>query len=182
MTDLKIKAGNPAIKFERMTPAHQPRIDCTDDNGKDSQHLQNFIERRAMKNQKAHLGMTYVILRSGKIIGYITLAASNINKDRISKEKRPSTRDGSIFPAIIILDFCIDKRLRGNSIGAYVLGWCHGLARDISEKIGCRYITLFTRDAVDFYDRHGYRTAEMEDEDDDFILMYADIFPDLVRS
>ena len=176
----KFTIDESTMAFLKLESNHKFNLDCTDRKGKDSQNLQKFIEKRALKNQDAHLGMTYLVTYKKKIIGYITVSASNINKNEIFKKTRPSTRDGALFPALAILDFCIDKELRGKAFGEYVLEWCNGLARTISKKIGCRYIILFTKDpdAIEFYKKHTFQIAE-ENNKNEFKLMYLDLFPEL---
>ncbi len=178
----KILVDSKAFDYQKLTCNHKPNLDCTDKYGKDSQCLQKFFDKRALKNQDAHLGMTYIITYKKKPIGYVTLAVANINKREIFSKARPSTRDGALFPAMIILDFCIDKKSRGKTYGEYVLMWCNGLARTISRKVGCRYIVLYTKDpdAVRFYTKHSYQIAEKNNKGE-FKLMYLDLFSALKK-
>ena len=159
--------------FEKLSDIHKLSIDCTDEQCQDSQCLQHFLCKRAKNYQHSHLGITYMVSYNKKPIGYVTLSASSIHKDKIIQRKRPSTREGSIFPALIIVNFAIDKRLRKCGFGSYVLLWCCGLARITAEKIGCRYIILFARDAIDFYRKHEFQIAE-QDDGSEFKMMYAD--------
>ena len=177
----KFLIDESAIDLIILTPNHKPHIDCKDKFGKDSQCLQNFIDKRALINQNTHLGTTYLITYKKKIIGYITVATSNIHKDKIFKNARPSTRDGAFYPALVILDFCIDKKSRGKTFGDSVLFWCSGLARDISERVGCRYIVLYTKDpdAIGFYEKHSYQIAEGNQGETK--LMYVDVFPEIKK-
>ncbi len=174
----KFQIDEDAFGFPKLKSSHKPHFDCTNELGEDTQCLQYFIDKRALKNQTAHLGTTYIITYKKNSIGYVTVATSNIHKDKIIKKKRPATRDGNLYPALVILDFCIDKKFRGKGFGEYVLLWCNGLARIISDKVGCRYIVLFTKDAVNFYKKYQYQIAEIKRKDK-FKLMYADIFPEL---
>ena len=121
-----------------------------------------------------------------KPIGYIAVATSNIHKNKILSKKRPSTRDGSLYPALIILDFCIDKKQRNKKHGEQALLWFSGLARIISESVGCRYIILYTKDpsAIKFYEKHMYQIAEEDSKKNSknkFKMMYLDIFPELKK-
>ena len=179
-TKSKLLVDGDEFAYKKLTIKHKPHFDCTDKKGKDSQCLQNFIDKRALKNQKARLGTTYIIIYKKKPIGYVTVATSNIHKKEIFKKARPSTRDGALYPALVILDFCIDKPLRGKTYGEYPLLWCNGLARIISTQVGCRYVVLFTKDpdAIRFYERHNYQIAE-EDNQNETKLMYVDVFPEL---
>ncbi len=77
-----------AFSFPQINSKTKPCLDCTDNKGQDSQFLQNFIEKRALKNQKAHLGTTYLVNYKNETIGYVTLASSNIHKDEIVPKKR----------------------------------------------------------------------------------------------
>ncbi|MGI0093592.1 MAG: hypothetical protein ACREA8_05765 [Nitrosotalea sp.] len=178
----KSKIDLTKLRFKKLTKEDVLHMDCTDDDGKDSQCLQYFLDKRALKYQNSHLGMTYVVFYNRKPIGYITLSTSSIHKDEIYKKTRPSARDkdAPYFPAMIIVNFAIDKKLRKCGFGQYVMLWCSGFARIMAQKIGCRYIILFAKGAVPFYKKHKFQVAELQNRRK-FKLMYADLFPEKKR-
>ncbi len=147
-------------------------LDFKDDYGKDSEKLQWFIKNHAHKHHKANLGLTYVICSDDENIGYVTLATSSIEK-KSTGVHAPAT---PYLPSIIIAYFAIDRKYRKRGIGKKVLLWVFGLATKISEDVGCRYITLYAKNAIDFYEDNGYNKAE-ELTEDGFALMYKDLFP-----
>lgn len=173
----KIQIDPNKFDFDILSSKHVLHLDCTDDDGTDGQCLQYFLNKRALSYQNNSLGMTYVVSYDKKPIGYVTLSASSIHKDKIIQKKRPGTREGSHYPALIIVNFVIDKPLRRCGFGKYVLLYCSGLGRIIADKIGCRYIILFARDAIDFYLKNNFKVAELEGVKE-FKMMYADLFPE----
>lgn len=164
-------------------------IDCTDIKGKDSQGLQEFLNKQVFKHQASNLGITYVVYYNRKAIGFVTLATSNIHKNSIQKP-RPSTRTTPYFPAVIVAYFAVHKPYWGNDLGSFIMDWSTGLARNFSRKIGVRYMILFARDALGFYEKRFFKRAEILEQtcphcqkaisqgEQSFQLMYADIFPE----
>lgn len=176
-TGSRVRIDPTKFDFVKLSGKHILNLDCTDDDGKDSQCLQYFLDKRALKYQNNSLGITYVVFYEKKSIGYVTLATSNIHKNEITQKKRPSTREGAHYPALIIVNFAIDKPLRLCGFGRYVLLYCSGLGRIIAERVGCRYIILFARDAIGFYQKNNFKVAELQGLKE-FKMMYADLFPE----
>ncbi|MER5174542.1 MAG: GNAT family N-acetyltransferase [Candidatus Nitrosocosmicus sp.] len=148
-------------------------LDFKDEYGYDSEILQWFIKKHVHNHHKANLGLIYIICYNGKNIGYVTLATSSIEK-KSTEVHAPATPH---LPSIIIAYFAIDRNYRGIGIGTKVLFWVFGLARKIGEDVGCRFITLYAKNAINFYEDNGYNKTEVSTEDG-FVLMYKDLFPD----
>lgn len=167
-----------SIRYRKLSGSFKSALDCTDREGKDPNGVQSFIKKHAIRIQNAKLGSTHVISYKRKVIGYVTLATSSIHRNEVFKKARPRVNDGPVFPAMIILDLCIDKKSRKRGFGEHVLMWCNGMARAIYDKVGCRFVTLYADDARDFYSLHNYQLAET-DQKNKFKLMYVDVFPEL---
>jgi hypothetical protein len=160
-------------------------LDFTDDDGNDYEKVDWFIRKYAIKHRARNLGITYVILFEGSPIGYFTISTSNIQKDRIKENIRPFTRTTSYFPAMIIEYFGIDKGKRRGGIGRYTLKWIAGFGRvNLATRVGCRYVILYAKQAIEFYLKNDFKISEIKNDDDDsssFFLMYRDLFPECVR-
>jgi GNAT superfamily N-acetyltransferase len=156
------------------------KLDFKDDNNKDTERLQWFIKNHAHKHHRGNFGLTYAFRYEGQYIGYITLATSTIQK-KIVQTTAPAT---SHLPSIIVAYFAVDrpyrKGQRGISVGSEALLWLYGLARNIGHSVGCRYITLYAKNAVDFYQKKGFEQTEIT-TNDGFILMYKDLYPEKVE-
>lgn len=154
-------------------------LDFKDDDGKDSEKLQYFIKKHAHKHHRGNFGLTYVIQYDDKNIGYVTLASSAIEKKlfNINRKKQPNAPATPHLPSIIIAYFAIDREYRGNGIGRKVLLWVFGLARKVGTDVGCRYITLYAKNAIPFYEKNGYKRTIVTTEDG-FALMYKDLYPE----
>lgn len=153
------------------------QLDFKDDEGNDSEGLQEFIQKHAHSHHKGNFGLTYVLNLNDENIGYVTLATSAIEKKSFARAKRPYAPATPYLPSIIIANFAIDRRFRGCRIGSRVLLWIFGLARQIGKDVGCRYITLYAKNAISFYEKNGYRKTDKANNEG-FVLMYKDLYPD----
>ncbi|GEM_PF-2942791 len=151
-------------------------LDCTDDACQDPQNLHNFIQNQALEHQENNYGTSYIVYYDGKMVGYLTVATGSINIKMVPKNSRPSIdTDMKNFPAVIIAYFAVDKPLRGKGYGTYMLKYCIGLARVISRKVGCRYITLYAREAIGFYSKYKFEICE-DQETRPFKLMVRHLY------
>ncbi|HYA83452.1 MAG TPA: GNAT family N-acetyltransferase [Candidatus Bathyarchaeia archaeon] len=173
------------LKYKRLNESFElSNLDFTDKDGEDYENVQQFIRKYALKHQERNLGITRVIVSKGNPIGYFTISTSNIQKDSIDKNVRPFTRTTRIFPAMIIEYFGIDKNMRDQGIGSKVLKWIIGFGRkNLSRNVGCRYVILFAKRAIQFYAKNGFKISEIKgnDDKDSFYLMYRDLFPECVK-
>lgn len=152
------------------------KLDCTDDNDEDPQGLHKFIRQQALMHQENNYGVTYIAYYDGVMIGYLTVATGNINLERMPKSSRPSTdTDMRNFPAVVIAFFAIDKPERRKGYGEYVLKYCLGLGRVVSRRVGCRYIILYAREAIDFYKKYRFVICE-DQEKKPFKLMVRHLY------
>lgn len=123
------------ISFKNLIVEHDlSHLDFKDDNNKDSEKLQWFMNKYAIKHQDRKFGKTHALFFENDPIGYITFSTSSIQKDYIHEIKRPFTRTTRIFPAIIIEYLAIDRKYRGNGLGREIIKWSVGLGRSLSKK------------------------------------------------
>jgi len=65
------------------------------------------------------------------------------------------------YPALLLGRLAVDKRLRGKGIGASLCRFAVGLAVEVSNTIGCRYVALHTLpDRVSFYTKEPLNFVE----------------------
>lgn len=81
------------------------------------------------------------------------------------------------YPGLLIGRLAVDNDKRRKGIGKYICDWCLGLAIELSDKIGCRYIILeTTREKAGFYTKCNFdKGKELDDKKGKQIWMYQRI-------
>ena len=92
------------------------------------------------------------------MVGYVTLAMSSISALRLeSAEENVALK---FYPCLFIGRLGVSNDWRHKGIGKYLTEWATGLALELSEEIGCRYIVLEAKESkVDFYCSCGFQRS-----------------------
>ena len=99
--------------------------------------LDRFFHRFAGQNQfRHHIGVTYVAIDGGDILGFLTVAASEIAIDAL-----PEARRGRLprypLPVLRVARLAVSVSARGRGIGQALLRHALRLARRTAAEIGC---------------------------------------------
>jgi GNAT superfamily N-acetyltransferase len=141
----------------------------------DELECNEFLHREdeARLFQKERQGITYLFFYEDTIIGYVTLAMSSIKAQRIDKRYRRPVRL-QFYPSLLIGRLGVDNDWREKGVGTHICEWCIGLALELSEIVGCRYVILETNEekARWYVGRHFCEAERIEDEDEELIWMY----------
>jgi ribosomal protein S18 acetylase RimI-like enzyme len=163
--------------------AWDSNLDFTDDDNKDTDELQAFIQNEAMTQQKRQLGVTYVIIYQNQPIGYFTLATSAFHRKCVQRDKRPDPFGGPHLPAIVIQYLGIHKPNRNHGFGKRALQESFAISRNMAEIAGCRYLTLYVNTknihGINFYEQNGFKKSEVIEDKKEYYMMYKDLFPEL---
>lgn len=152
------------LKFEKLDTQDLSSFDCRD-NGNDEQGLQEFIEKEALNYQQENLGVTYLILLNERVVAFLTVAMTSIFVERMNKEEKVAGVPFDSYPALLLGRLAVDNRFRHKQLGTKACSWCLGLARDLSKRLGCKYVVLHARSAVvPFYIRNFFILSEAEKE------------------
>lgn len=140
----------------------QPTDDLSDfncDNDDDS-GCNDFVHKpaEAKQYQKERHGITYLFFYEETMVGYVTLAMSSISALRLENpEENISLK---FYPCLFIGRLGVSNNWRHKGIGTYLTEWATGLALEMSEEIGCRYIVLESKESkVDFYCSCGFQRS-----------------------
>jgi GNAT superfamily N-acetyltransferase len=138
-------------------------FDCGDD------PLNNYLRRHAWNNQqKSLIGVTYVAVEEaapGVVLGYFTLAASNIPRGSLPK-KFVRGLPSYDLPMILLARLAVDKRFAGRGLGRALLAEAFKIALQVADEIGCRCIvTDAYRDKISWYTKYGFLPTEGASED-----------------
>ncbi|MBC7246399.1 MAG: GNAT family N-acetyltransferase [Actinobacteria bacterium] len=138
-------------------------FDCGDED------LNDFIINDALRHQNANVAMTTLVKYKGKTVGFYSLATDCISlakeeKDRI---KREYNIPYSEYPALKICRLGVQKDFQGKGIGRTMVYDVIGLALEIQEWIGLRFISVDAyQDSRDFYEKLGFLENHHENEAD----------------
>ncbi|MGO9646167.1 MAG: GNAT family N-acetyltransferase [Candidatus Bathyarchaeia archaeon] len=143
------------LELKKLTCNVDPSIfDCTEDDGSDPHGLHAFITKEAEQYLSEGLGITYLAHHGQVPVAFLTMSMTNIpmnfldNSEQVGEARFP-------YPAILIGRLAVVKSFRGKSVGTYLTQWGIGLARQVAEKVGCRYVALHTLEhRVSFYTRN----------------------------
>ena len=119
--------------------------------------LDRFFERYAGQNQfRHHIGTTYVAIEGELVLGFATVAPSEIEVERIPSA-RPKRLPKYPMPVLRLARLAVDERAQGRGIGRLLLKAVFLLARKMSKDYGCVGIVVDAKpDAMAFYERYGF--------------------------
>jgi predicted N-acetyltransferase YhbS len=123
--------------------------------------LDRFFRRYAGQNQfRHHLGMTYVAVDGGDILGYVTIAPGSIEIDGLPAAARRGLPRYPL-PVLRLARLAVDVTRQGLGVGKELLGFVLGLTLSMAEDYGCVGVVVDAKPgAVSFYARHGFTALE----------------------
>jgi len=109
-----------------------------------------FLLNHAWPHQELGFSRTHVLRENAKLIGFVTLAFSEILLD--SSEK-PEGAPFATLPAVKLVQMGIDSESSGKGLGQDLFAFAVGVARKTGENVGCRYLILDSvPERVSFYE------------------------------
>ena len=138
-------------------------FDCGDE------PLNNYLCRHAWINQqKSSIGVTYVAVDEAApaaVLGYFTLAASSIPRDRLPKKLARGLPPYDL-PLILLARLAVDKRFAGRGLGRALLAESFRIALRVADEVGCRsMVTDAYLDKIAWYAKYGFVPIEGASED-----------------
>ena len=119
--------------------------------------LDRFFIRYAGQNQfRHHLGVTYVAIDDGAIIGFATVAASHVEAEALPNAAT-QRRIPYPLPVLRLARLAVDERSQGHGVGRDLLRFVFRLAHDMSGRVGCAGVLVDAKaDATAFYEQYGF--------------------------
>jgi len=102
--------------------------------------LDEWLRRRAMANQFAHVARSYVVCRELQVVGYYTLAAGAIAL--VEAPGRVRRNMPNPIPMALLGRFAVDRAWQANGLGRLLLRDAILRARHAAEVIGVRGILV----------------------------------------
>ncbi len=119
--------------------------------------LDRFFHRFAGQNQfRHHLGVTYVAVEGGTVVGYATVVASSIEAGELPLSARRRL-PAYPLPVLRLARLAVDERFTGSGIGLQLLGAVFAIAHRMASSVGCIGVAVDAKPhAVGFYERYGF--------------------------
>lgn len=139
-------------KLRSITASNSPAsFECGTTKGQ--KDLSGFILNDALKYQEHCTGTTKLIFFEDEVIGFYTLAASEIKL----KETERSISDLKVFPALKLARFAVQTQYQGGGLGKDVIRYIVGLVIHLNVHIGCRFIIVDALpESIGFYKKLGF--------------------------
>lgn len=122
--------------------------------------LNEWLIRRALKNDLHGGSRTYVVCDGKQVVGYYAVAAGSIAHEEAPGSIRRNMPDP--IPAIVLGRLAVDHRYQGAGIGQGLLRDALARAMNVSEQIGARALIVhaLNEQAEAFYLRHGFLISQ----------------------
>jgi len=143
------------------------------------QPLKTFLTRDAKEFNRQRLARTYVFVDADdKIAAYISLVCGEI----AAAQDNAVELDGAQYrydhyPAVKIARLAVRTNLRGGGVGVELVNFGFGLALDVSNSVGCRFVVVDAKQpSIDFYTKRGFRMLDTEENKArDEPIMFVDL-------
>ena len=123
--------------------------------------LNRFFQKFAGQNQfRHHLGVTYVAVDDGRMLGYATVVPGHIEIDDLPAAAR-KTLPRYPLPILRLARLGVDRSVQGQGLGAELLRFVLHLATRMATEYGCTGVVVDAKpDAVGFYAKYGFSPIE----------------------
>jgi len=128
-------------------------FDCSTD---DPMKLDEFIHLEANQFQKEKLGVTHLFSYDDQLVGFATLAMSEIE---IKEAPHLLSLKTTIkhYPALQIGRLAVRNDYRDRHVGRIICLRCLEIAKRFSKEAGCKLVLVFTEGKpVEFYKKCGF--------------------------
>jgi GNAT superfamily N-acetyltransferase len=121
--------------------------------------LNEWLSRRALKNQLEHASRTYVICHGATVVGYYCIANGSVVHGVATGKVRRNMPDP--IPVIVLGRLAVDTRWRGRQIGSGLLRDALLRTLQVSAISGVRALLVHAKDdeATRFYRSHGFHVS-----------------------
>ncbi len=124
--------------------------------------LDRFFVSYAGQNQFRHnIGVTYVAIEGERLLGFVTVAASEISGDALPEGTRRGLPQYPL-PVLRLARLAVDKSAAGRGTGRRLVRHVLGMALRMADDIGCVGVVVDAKpEAVAFYERLGFHKQDV---------------------
>jgi GNAT superfamily N-acetyltransferase len=113
-----------------------------------------YFHRHAGQNQfRHHIGVTYIAVREGSILGFLTVTSGQLDAEVVPGKRLPP------YPVSVLrlARLATAESAQGQGIGRGLLRFCIELAERMQREVGCVGVVVDAKPgAVSFYQRYGF--------------------------
>ena len=156
MSPPKFKLEN--FTYEKLSEDVDLSSFCCD--REDYSGVNDFIHNQALDYQRGLYGVTYLFYFHDEIVGAATIAMGDVKTKELpgGMEADPDMVIKT-FPSLLIGQLGVDNKYQKRDAGLIICEWCVGIAAELAQKVGCRYISLVTEETkIGFYEKCGFKT------------------------
>ena len=119
--------------------------------------LDRFFHKYAGQNQFRHyLGVTYVAVDGGRILGFATVAPRHVDIEDLPERTRKKLPRYPL-PVLGLARLAVDKSAQSMGLGGQLLRFVLKLASKMADEVGCAGVAVDAKSgAVDFYAKYGF--------------------------
>lgn len=124
--------------------------------------LDEWLKRRARRNEAEGASRTFVCCAGKRVAGYYSLAAASVLREAATGAVRRNMPEP--VPAVLIGRLAVDKPWQGQGLGADLLRDAVLRIVGAAVTIGVRAILVhaISTDAKAFYEKHGFRASPLD--------------------
>jgi GNAT superfamily N-acetyltransferase len=143
--------------------------------------LNEFLKNDALGTQDDLVNKTYLCFWQNSIVGYITFTTDTLEVRVVEESDGVEDYPHRKYPCMRIARLAVDRGFERCGIGRFLLFAAIGIAIDISDRIGCRYITVDSKpESISFYEKHGFKLIEGY-RNSEFPKMYLNMYPIITK-
>jgi len=125
--------------------------------------LNDWLQRRAIKNENVGASRTFVVCKGNTVIGYYALAVGAIAREATSGKVRRNMPDP--IPVVVLGRLAVDANWHGKRIGIGMLKDAIQRTIIVAEQAGIRALLVhaLTEKARSFYQHWGFQASPSND-------------------
>jgi len=124
--------------------------------------LDEWLKRRALKNESSGASRTFVVCSDGQVIGYYALATGSVRHGNTPGKVRRNMPDP--IPVIVLGRLAVDERWQHAGLGRSLLRDALLRTLSVSQQAGVKALLVHTlsEDAKTFYLRNGFLESPLD--------------------
>ena len=124
--------------------------------------LDRFFRQYASQNQfKHHLGVTYVAVEDGEVVGFVTVAPASIEIENLPTSKRKGLPEYPL-PVLRLARLAVAAKFKGQGVGDTLLHFVLDLSLELVAKFGCTGVVVDAKPGREsYYAQYGFEPLEV---------------------
>ncbi len=124
--------------------------------------LNDWLIKRALKNQNSGASRTFVVCKDNKVVGYYALASGSV--ERMAASKPIARNMPEPIPVMVLGRLAIDVRMQGQKLGSALLKDALLRTLSVSKNVGIRAMLVhaISEDAKRFYLSYGFQISPID--------------------